>query len=361
MAEKLLLEQVDEAEALGGLDPDAAEAAGLAHDLGHPPFGHLAEKALDRLCQERGLADGFEGNAQSFRIVTRLATGDAFGPDADPIDGLNLTRATLNGILKYPWLHGKNQMKPRKWGAYEAERELFEWVRRGQPYPANAKSVEAELMDWADDITYSVHDMLDFYCAGQIPLDRLAQSESKDRGAFLEEVFERERDLVGRRQDLEAAFNDMMTFVPFDSRYTGSRQQRYAVWQLTTSLISKYVEAIKLTPGGTSAVTIAPWARDEIAMLKQLTWHYVILRSDLGAHQEGQEHAVRKVFEVLHDYASATVDRHRNVFPPFYGEQLRQADGERNRITRIVADYVSGMTEREVLSTYSAFTGRGIA
>ncbi len=168
MAEKLLAEQMDESEALGGLDPDAAEAAGLAHELGHPPFGHLAEKALNDLCRKGGLGDGFEGNAQSFRIVSSLATGDAFGPDAaDPIDGLNLTRATLNGILKYPWLHGQNSGKPGKWGAYESERELFEWVRRDQPYPANVKSVEVEPMDWADDITYSVHDMLDFYCAGR--------------------------------------------------------------------------------------------------------------------------------------------------------------------------------------------------
>ncbi|MGO9254829.1 MAG: dGTP triphosphohydrolase [Bryobacteraceae bacterium] len=104
LAEKLLREQPDEAAALGGLDPDVAEAAGLAHDLGHPPFGHIAEETLHHLVQTQGrLKDGFEGNAQSFRIVAKLAVSDAqpsIGPKT--IDGLNLTRATLNGILKYP-------------------------------------------------------------------------------------------------------------------------------------------------------------------------------------------------------------------------------------------------------------------
>jgi dGTPase len=106
MAEKLLREQPDEVAALGGLDPDVAEAAGLAHDLGHPPFGHIAEETLHHLVQTKGrLKDGFEGNAQSFRIVAKLAVSDALPTTGTKtIDGLNLTRATLNGILKYPWL-----------------------------------------------------------------------------------------------------------------------------------------------------------------------------------------------------------------------------------------------------------------
>lgn len=118
LAEKLLHEQSTLAERLGGLCPDAAEAAALAHDLGHPPFGHLAEEALNDLCKEYNLADGYEGNAQSFRIVTTLAVGDGIDKNAAFIPGLNLTRATLNGLLKYPWMHGNNSKKLKKWGAY---------------------------------------------------------------------------------------------------------------------------------------------------------------------------------------------------------------------------------------------------
>lgn len=130
MAEKLLKAQPSEAEKLGGLDPDVAEAAALAHDLGHPPFGHIAEKGLNRLAKAEGLDDGFEGNTQSFRIVGSLAVGDALSEEQTPVCGINLTRATLNAILKYPWPHGGNPEKPKKWGVYSSERGLFSWVRK---------------------------------------------------------------------------------------------------------------------------------------------------------------------------------------------------------------------------------------
>jgi len=91
----------------------------LAHDLGHPPFGHIAEEELDGLVRCAGVADGFEGNAQSLRIVCRLTIGDGWTKDADeavPVSGLNLTRSTLAGVIKYPWAHGENPDKPKKWG-----------------------------------------------------------------------------------------------------------------------------------------------------------------------------------------------------------------------------------------------------
>jgi len=115
IAEKLLREANSDEIAI---DPDVVEAACLAHDIGHPPFGHIAEQEMDSIARQHGVDDGFEGNAQSFRIVTRLAMGSTD-------NGLNLTRATLNAVLKYPWLHGKNAMKPDKWGAYDSDKDLF--------------------------------------------------------------------------------------------------------------------------------------------------------------------------------------------------------------------------------------------
>jgi dGTPase len=149
MAEKLVHGQPEEAAELGGLDADVAEAAGLAHDLGHPPFGHIAEETLHRLIQDKNkgnLRDGFEGNAQSFRIITKLAISDAMPRSGtQTIEGLNLTRATLNGILKYPWLFNTNKEKKKKWGAYQSEQGVFAWTRNNQPFKGFAKSVEAEL------------------------------------------------------------------------------------------------------------------------------------------------------------------------------------------------------------------------
>ena len=118
LAEYAIVDQGDAASSLGGIDPDVVEAAALAHDLGHPPFGHIAERVLDELVRKTGNSNGFEGNPQSFRTVTRLALRHEGFP------GLNLTRATLNAILKYPWLRETGGgLRERKWGAYSSERE----------------------------------------------------------------------------------------------------------------------------------------------------------------------------------------------------------------------------------------------
>src|SRR5207253_2139823 len=116
-------------EELGGADPDAAEAAGLAHDLGHPPFGHVAEEELDQLIKSAHVKDGYEGNAQSFRIVVELASSDARNEDEEAVRGLNLTRQALDGILKYPWAHNEHPDYSAKWGYYGTEGEVFKWVR----------------------------------------------------------------------------------------------------------------------------------------------------------------------------------------------------------------------------------------
>ena len=286
IAEKLLREQPDEAAALGGLNPDVAEAAGLAHDLGHPPFGHIAEETLHHLVQKKGhLKDGFEGNAQSFRIVAKLAISDALPKSGTKtIDGLNLTRATLNGILKYPWLYNKNPKKKNKWGAYRSEQELFVWVRNHQPFEDFAKSIEAELMDWADDITFAIHDLVDFFCAGQIPLERLGdEGGTAEREAFFAEVLVRNPELLDRRSTFEDAFATIVDLFVIDRRYIGTAQQRRHVWQLSTVLISRFVEAIRLQTGQEhSSVSIDQYARDQIRVLKELTWHYVIVHHELA-------------------------------------------------------------------------------
>jgi dGTPase len=156
------------------LDPDSVEAAALAHDLGHPPFGHIGEEEINAYALLSGAADGFEGNAQSFRLVTRLAQR---WPTVDGEEfGLNLTRRTLDGLLKYPWLRNADHTeRSRKFGAYRADEHAFSWVREART--PERRSPAAAVMDWADDLTYAVHDMEDFFRAGLIPLDRLCTSE----------------------------------------------------------------------------------------------------------------------------------------------------------------------------------------
>lgn len=361
ISERLRSTQKQEADALQAPDPDVAEAAALAHDLGHPPFGHIAEKELDKLAKKAGLKDGFEGNAQSFRIVSKLAVSDAVAKDSDTIPvirGLNLTRATLNAILKYPWGSGDNPGKQNKWGVYETERSLFNWVREGHSLDPFAKSPEAAIMDWADDITYAVHDLVDFYCAGQIPVDRLADdNDPAERDSFFAELFARCLDLAPRRAHLEQTFKEVLEFFPLDRRYIGTLEQRTGLSQFSTVLISRYVNAISLvapTVGAKSVVEIKQYAEEEIRMLKELTWHYVILNNELATLQHGQTQTVRTVFETM----CLAVKDNRRLFPPAYQEELAAAEGDMLLQTRVVVDYVASMTEHEVAHVYALLTGK---
>lgn len=360
ISERLRSTQKQEPDALQAPDPDVAEAAALAHDLG-PPFGHIAEKELDRLAKKAGLKDGFEGNAQSFRIVSKLAVSDAVAKDSDAIPvirGLNLTRATLNAILKYPWGSGDNPGKRDKWGLYETERSLFNWVRERHALDPFAKSPEAAIMDWADDITYAVHDLVDFYCAGQIPVDRLADdNDPAERDSFFAEVFARRLDLAPRRADLEHKFKEVLGFFPLDRRYIGTLEQRTGLSQFSTVLISRYVNAISLvapTVAAKSVVEIKLYAEEEIRMLKELTWHCVILNNELATLQHGQTKTVRTVFETM----CLAVKDNRRLFPPAYQEELAAAEGDMLLQTRVVVDYVASMTEHEVAHVYALPTGK---
>jgi len=123
-------------------------------------------------------------------------------------------------------------------------------VRDRQPFRGFTKSLEAELMDWADDITFAIHDLVDFFCAGQIPLERLGDAGgAAEREAFFSEVFSRNPELRDRRSSFEDAFGAIVELFVVDRRYAGTAQQRRHLWQLSTVLISRFVDASGCIPG----------------------------------------------------------------------------------------------------------------
>ena len=326
------------------LDPDAAEAAALAHDLGHPPFGHLAEKELNERAKGHG---GFEGNAQSFRIVTRLALRDS----ADP--GLNLTRRTLNGVLKYPWVWDPHdEKKSKKWGAYVEDDKRFHWVRRG--FPDDELSLEARIMDWSDDVTYAVHDIDDFFRAGLVPLDRLCTSET-ELNSFVAYLQEKHPDdaaelTAAARRLFEGTLN-----IP--EPYEGSAEDRVNLRVQGSALITRYINDVTLTndpAGGIAYFEVDDDLAHEVRVLKELTWRYVIENPALAILQRGQ----RRIIEDLFDrYIEAIQDDELRLFPAAVRERLRyQAKTESARV-RVVVDLIAGLTEPAAEEIYRRMGG----
>jgi dGTPase len=356
LAQKLLREKKGEARAwaVGGIDPEIVEAACLAHDLGHPPFGHIAEHELNELANQKQLADGFEGNAQSFRVVTKLAFRRAEHP------GLDLSRAALNAILKYPWLRETGPGKySEKWGAYHTERADFEWARE-TALSGKVKSAEAELMDFADDIAYSVHDAEDFYQAGRIPLDRLIKDdEEKER--FFENAFARwgEQREVSRKACQQALDHLLSLYsLGITEPFGGKREQTSRLRQVSSTLIDRFIRGITLTPGAQRTVAIDPQVETEIRVLKEMTWVYVINNPSLASQQHGQRRVIRELFEIFIDAVEGKNPHH--LLPLACREHLetiRGTETEAQEKVRVVLDLIAGMTELQAIEMYRRLAG----
>jgi dGTPase len=355
IAEKLLRDNEKARSCNLDVDPDVVEAASLAHDIGHPPFGHIAERELDAIATEYGLKDGFEGNAQSFRIVTRLAMGSTD-------NGLNLTRATLNAILKYPWLRGQNPKKPDKWGAYDSDTRLFNWARELGP-SLRVQSSEAKLMDWSDDVTYSVHDVDDFYRAGVIPLDRLVV-DADERERFYKEVFERRTGKLPEDMDelfLRGAFDALMAPLNIRKPYTPTRDNRIRLRRVTSTLIRDFVTAVQLQPAGSRCqINIERKRRAEIFMLKQLTWHYVIKNPALATQQHGQRMIIRQLFHAFYQAGTSNTPN-TDLFPVSIRELLptlpAKKPAAKRMLTRTILDFIASLTEEQAITTHHRLHG----
>ena len=350
LAERLLHQHGAEAMLpLGGLDPDVVEAAALAHDLGHPPFGHISERELNRLVTvEHGVHDGFEGNAQSFRILTKLLVRHR------DRDGLNLTRATLSAASKYPWLRADEGEHFRKWGAYRTEETAFAWSR-GHLHEPHRKTLEAHLMDWADDVAYAVHDLDDFFRVGAIPLDRLA-SDDRERDRFLTAHFEREHMTPAEQDEQRRIFSDLLTFVPVTEPYQGSREDQVRSRSLVSTLVHRYITQVSIDEHG---LAIDPLVRAEVTLLKGVTWQYVIDSRALVTQRYGHTQLIRSLFRVLADAAAEARLRGEvsRIFPLFYQEMIRDGGFEDAVIVRCVADYIASMTEQQVIALHHRLTG----
>jgi dGTPase len=329
-----------------GCDPDLVEAACLAHDLGHPPFGHNGEAALDEVAH---LAGGFEGNAQSLRILARLEAKvvDDDGHSA----GLNLTRAALDAATKYPW---ERREGTTKFGVYPDDRPVFDWLRDGAP--EGRRCLEAQVMDWADDVAYSVHDLEDAVHAGHLVLDVLRDGD--ERAQLLALTAQRYAPGTGV-EELEGALDRLLALPHWPRDFDESHRALAALKNTTSRLIGRFSWAAEdatrerhgdrpLTRYAADLV-VPEGVRHECAVLKGVTALYVMEREGAPAHYERQREVVHELAQLLLAGAPSTLE-------PVYRQWFLQAPDDAGRL-RVVVDQLASLTDPGALALHRRLSG----
>ena len=315
-----------------GADPDLLETACLSHDLGHPPFGHNGEEALADVAKDFG---GFEGNAQSFRLLTRI---EAKTVDEDGTSvGLNLTRASLDAATKYPWPRAVN---PRKFGVYDDDVEIFNWMRQGAP--SDRKCIEAQIMDWSDDCAYSVHDLEDAIFVGQVKVDNF----ERDFDILHKEM----RDGYGStatKDEAAAALERLQQLSCWPRYYDGSHRSLARLKDSTSQLIGRFVLAAELETrkvhgsGPLSryeADLVIPREQEvEVDFLKAVAGHYLINAAISQERYAKQQIVIKELVEMLHKHAATALDS-------IFVKDWERSSDETSRM-RIIIDQVASLTD----------------
>jgi dGTPase len=349
-----------------GCDPDLVDAACLAHDLGHPPFGHNGEVVLADLAVGCG---GFEGNAQSLRLLTRL---EAKVPGA----GLNLARATLDATIKYPWpagpdpvpgpargaasqfpppgLPGEKAPRPlQKFGYYADDGEVFAWIRDGAP--EGRTCLEAQVMDWADDVAYSVHDLEDGLHAGHITLPALHDRSHQQVVADMTATYycpPGSADVA----ELGEVLDDLLKLPCWPDRFDGGPASLVALKHLTSELIGRFCRAAQeATLAATAGTGHAGWLTRydaalvvprrqwlECALLKGVAAHYVMSREGAALVQARERELIAELAEAIRAGAPETLDP---ALRPAY-----DAAGSGPQRLRVVVDQVASLTDTSAIA-----------
>lgn len=320
-----------------GADTDLVEAICLAHDLGHPPFGHTGEQVLHELMREYG---GFEGNAQTFRILTRLERKHS------SYEGLNLTYQTLDGVLKYKTCIDASTIAmspdgPVK-GFYACDYDIVSTVTQATRTGAE-RSFECQIMDVADDIAYSVHDLEDSLKAGLISISEFRQRPHR---RVVHEVNAKLSSLAMTVS--EAHIQRELTVIADRLEALERTGDRAARKMLTRDLIHEFASVVAIQPAG--RIDAEPSTRIRIEVLKAFESHKVIHNPRVTTLGHKGKEVLRRLFTVL-DQGRESI----GLFPEDHGEDYERAllDGNATSRKRVICDFLAGMTDSYAMRFYS--------
>jgi len=294
-----------------GLNESLAEAIALAHDLGHTPFGHVGGDTLDECLKSDGFTKGFEHNFQSFRVVSSLEQR------YKGFNGLNLTFATLEGILKHSYPYKKSFLPA-------TIHEQFNL----NTHP----SIEAMIVDRADEIAYMSHDIDDGVNSGLISFEDLRESE------LAREILEKvAAEGVGEEDD------EMFRY-RFSSHLINSLI--YSLLDYSKDKI-KTIGVMSATFNATEKIPVGfePELETKIKKLKKLLYLKMYQHKDIVRKMYAGQQAIRGLYKGLME--------EEKMLPQFYYKQLQN-----RRKHRVIADYMASMSDRYALKFYNEMYGK---